>query len=200
MHIKSKNDSLLLSILDKKGLNYNEYLFLIMHSELENLKEYKETLINKGFLKLKDGELTTLKKAYQELRSIELSYNYVKIKNRKAMEKEKEAKYFDLAVKLQELYPKGKRPGSSVQWRSNKFILARKLKIIHDDYEVPFTEEQAIDATKRYVDSFNGDFTYMECLEYFILRLRPEFKSNFMSYLENTESDEDTTDFNIKIR
>ena len=73
--------------------------------------------------------------------------------------------------------------------------------MVHDDFGVEFTDEQAINAVKRYVESFNNNFTYMECLEYFILRLRPEFKSNFISYLENADADDDNTeDFNTKVR
>ena len=107
----------------------------------------------------------------------------------------------ELAHRLQQLYPKGKRPGCSVQWRGNKFTIARKLTIVKKQLHINFTDEEAINAVQRYIDSFNGVYTYMECLEYFILRERPEFKSNFISYLENNDENEDEDkELGLKLR
>ena len=71
--------------------------------------------------------------------------------------------------------------------------IARKLKNLVAKYNCKFTEEEAINATKAYVESFNGDYKYMKLLKYFLLKTPInnngdiEVQSEFMSYLENKD-------------
>ena len=57
------------------------------------------------------------------------------------------------------------------------------------------TDEEIIAATKKYVESFNGNYTYMQILKYFISKQKPvegapaEQNSQFLSYLQNPEGD-----------
>ena len=103
-----------------------------------------------------------------------------------------DAAFENLAEQLMELYPKGKKPGTSDMWRGSKTMIAKKLKNVVSKYGISFTNQEAIDATKRYINSFNGDYTYMQLLKYFILkrnRITGDEDSRFLSYLENTEED-----------
>ena len=55
-------------------------------------------------------------------------------------------------------------------------------------YGNKYTNEQIINATKKYVISFNGDYQYMQLLKYFILKTdnhTGELRSDFMSIIEN---------------
>jgi hypothetical protein len=67
-------------------------------------------------------------------------------------------------------------------------------------YGYTFTEEEAITATKAYIQSFNGDYRYMQLLKYFILKSvnNPsgdvEIKSEFMSYIENAGQEDSLGD------
>ena len=110
------------------------------------------------------------------------------------MSKDKEFK--ELADKLKELFPKGKKAGTTYMWRDSTAVIARKLKTLVVKYDYQFTEEQAIKATKAYVESFNGDYTYMQLLKYFILKSLPdgEIKSDFMSYIENEGQEDELSD------
>lgn len=102
-------------------------------------------------------------------------------------------RYDELADKLRELYPKGRKEGTSYLWRDSHAKIANKLRTLVKKYNFKFTNEQAINATKRYIESFNGNYSYMQLLKYFILKKDKdtgEENSQLMSYIEN----EDCTD------
>ena len=107
----------------------------------------------------------------------------------------------DLASELQKLFPAGKKPGTNYYWRGFKQEIIKKLETISNKFDFEFTKEQAINATKRYVDSFNGDYRYMQLLKYFILKNKitengTEIKSSFMEYIENENNNEDDSMLN----
>lgn len=74
----------------------------------------------------------------------------------------------ELAIKLQELFPKGKKEGTNTYWRGNKGDIVSKLTKFYSKYGNHWTEQQIIDATKSYVDSYKGNTTLMRVLPYFI--------------------------------
>lgn len=99
-----------------------------------------------------------------------------------------EDRFDRLAKQMQELFPKGKKPGTSHMWRDSHAIIAKRLKAIVKKYNATFTNEQALEATKKYVESFNGDYQYMQVLRYFISKRNlttGEETSQFLSYIEN---------------
>ena len=75
-----------------------------------------------------------------------------------------------LADKLRELFPAGKKPGYAYTWRDSTSCIADRLKkfFLKYDSDNKYTDEQVIQATKDYVASFNGNYTYMQLLKYFI--------------------------------
>lgn len=108
-----------------------------------------------------------------------------------------------LADKLQEIYPEGKKPGTKLMWRDSTPIISKKLKVIVKKYGVKFTDEQAIEATKRYVNSFNGDYQFMQVLKYFISKRNTETgeeTSQLLSYIENDDSESVNTNWMDNIR
>jgi hypothetical protein len=107
--------------------------------------------------------------------------------------KGKKDRYEELAIKLRELFPSGKKEGTNYYWKDSIKIIANKLKVVTKQYG-EFTDEQAIDATKRYVESFNGNYTYMQLLKYFISKREAKNgeiveNSQLMSYIENAGQD-----------
>ena len=119
-----------------------------------------------------------------------------------------EDRYDNLAKKLQELFPKGKKPGTNYMWRDSYSIIARKLRTVIKKFGIGFTDEEAILATKKYVDSFKGDYRYMQLLKYFILKKDTttlEENSQFLSYLENLndadiDADNPSNDWTIELK
>lgn len=113
-----------------------------------------------------------------------------------------------LAPKLMELYPMGKKPGTSNQWRGYRGGVSEKLqKLIINGNE--FTDEEAIDATKAYIGSFNGIYTNMRTLPYFLGKneiVGGEVKKtcDFMSYVEDLRSNPEQShlsqDWDVSLR
>lgn len=103
----------------------------------------------------------------------------------------KEDKYTELAKELRELYPTGKKEGTPYMWRGTTAEIARKLKTLTVKYNYSFTKEQVINATKEYISSFNGNYTKMRLLKYFILKSERDADDNIniiselMTIIEN---------------
>lgn len=99
--------------------------------------------------------------------------------------------YEALARKLQEIYPAGNKPGKSYSWRGDTETITQKLRTIVARCGFYFTEEEAIAATKEYVNSFKeDDLTQMSLLENFILKIKRqpdgnELDSMLMTIIEN---------------
>lgn len=96
-----------------------------------------------------------------------------------------------LAPKLMEIFPLGNKPGTSLKWRGNIASITERLLKVYSLTE--FTDEEAIAATKSYVDSFNGDYTAMRVLMYFICKNvikggEIEKTRDFLSYIEDIRS------------
>lgn len=112
-----------------------------------------------------------------------------------------ENRFVLLAEKLRELYPKGKKEGTAYMWRDSNSVIAKRLetlskKLIKETGK-DFTDEQAISATERYIATFNGQYTYMQLLKYFISKRTVvdgtiEETSQLLSYIENEGQDDVT--------
>jgi hypothetical protein len=121
-----------------------------------------------------------------------------------AVEKSDE-ELLELAKQMRELYPQGKmkdRYGrlTPYYYRCNNSEVVKKLKkffTIFGDVD----NEEILDATKRYVASFQDNYTGMRLIKYFILKddVKPsedgqghvEQISDLATFLENKESEED---------
>ena len=101
----------------------------------------------------------------------------------------------EIADAMREVYPSGRKSGTNYMWRDSTAVIAQRLKSLVKKYKVSFTKEEAVDATKRYIAGYNGNYTYMQILKYFISKQKPiegapaEQNSQFLSYLENKEGD-----------
>lgn len=74
----------------------------------------------------------------------------------------------NLVNKMRELFPKGMKIGNSA-WRGNVRELKLRMQKFFKMYG-DYSDEAILKATKAYVDSFNGNYTYMRILKYFILK------------------------------
>jgi hypothetical protein len=177
-------------VLEKNNLSMDEFLVLLLTYNKANIQEVKQSLVEKGLADFSvfDDELVISSTTKDLITSISIDSDV------KVLSKDKE--FRELADKLKELFPKGKKAGTTYMWRDSTAVIARKLKTLVVKYDYQFTEEQAIRATKAYVESFNGDYTYMQLLKYFILKSLPdgEIKSDFMSYIENEGQEDELSD------
>ena len=111
----------------------------------------------------------------------------------------------ELAKQMRELYPQGKmkdRYGrmTPYYYRCNNSEVVKKLKKFFTIFG-DVSDEEIIDATKRYVASFQGNYTGMRLIKYFILKddVKPsedgtghvEQISDLATFLENKEGEEE---------
>lgn len=166
----------------KSGLKLSDILYLTLIFKRVDLHKLKKSLRERGLISLSSQGLYLTDKGKEKLFSVDKdlpnNIDYVK-----------------LAEKLREIYPEGIKGGTTCMWRDSVEMIARKLRTLVTKYNCSFTEEQAIKVTQDYVDSFNGDYTYMQVLKYFLLKTITfqggdrEVSSEFMSRIENYGQD-----------
>ncbi len=104
---------------------------------------------------------------------------------------DKDTEFIELANELRELYPSGRKEGTTYMWRGTTAEIAKKLKTLVVKYKYSFTKEQVIKATKEYISSFNGNYKKMRLLKYFILKSERDADDNvnviseLMTLIEN---------------
>jgi len=109
--------------------------------------------------------------------------------NMSLLSKEIQDNNITLAKQLQELFPKGIKENTIYHWRDSTRIIALRLSTFFNKFG-NYSNDDILNATKRYIDSFNGNTTYMQVLKHFILKkdkTTGEYSSMLASYLENEE-------------
>ena len=118
-----------------------------------------------------------------------------------------------LAEKLREIFPSGKKPGYAYTWRDSVSCIADRLKKFFMKYG-EYTDEQVIEATKAYVASFNGNYQYMQLLKYFIWKNKVtgeeivrgrivgevERQSQLAAWIEDTPDKNTNVDWDVELR
>ena len=113
---------------------------------------------------------------------------------------DEEQRLVNLAKKMRECFPEGRMPGTPYYYRCNNREIVLKLKKFFLQYG-KHSDEELIDACKRFVASFNGNYKYLPLLKYFIFKFKDEMDeqglrhrvehSPLADYLENKEEDID---------
>jgi hypothetical protein len=172
---------------------------VVMQVKDTDIKEILHSLYKKGFISASiystDSAFTPPYKhlcySLLEKGKIALAENCVQEKKvlKRAVTKSIKDRCDALAIKLMEIYPMGKKPGTNTQWRGYKGGISERLqKLIIAGNE--FTDEEAVAATKSYVTGFNGMYTTMRCLPYFLGKkelVGGEVKNScdFMTFVED---------------
>lgn len=172
------------NILDKHNISIGEILALLAINNDVDIGKSFGSIIKEGYATSAGTGITRLtNKGIEILNNIIIdSLNYTENDNSR-LEK--------LAEKLREIYPTGRKEGTSYMWRGTTAEIVRKLKTLETKYKFKFSDEQAIKATETYVKSFNGNYRFMQLLKYFILKAgrdedgNVEVKSEFMSLIQN---------------
>lgn len=148
----------------KHGLLLSEGLALLAISTTTD--ETYRSLVHKGLITKANGTMQALNRKYSATDAgIVLADELLADSEEDIVVKEDEIR--ELAEKLREIYPEGKMPGTSYYYRCNRADIVKKLKSFFRRYG-DYTPEQIIEATQRYVASFNGNYTYLRLLKYFI--------------------------------
>lgn len=148
----------------KHGLLLSEGIALLAIST--TTEDTYKLLVNKGLITKANGTMQSLNRKYNATeKGITLADELIADSEENIVAKEDNIK--ELADKLRSIYPEGKMVGTSYYYRCNRADIVRKLKSFFRRYG-EYTSEQIIEATQRYVNSFNGNYTYLRLLKYFI--------------------------------
>jgi hypothetical protein len=118
-----------------------------------------------------------------------------------------------LAEQLREIFPAGKKPGYAYTWRDSVSCITDRLKKFFMKYG-DYPDDRIIQVTKDYVASFNGNYTYMQLLKYFIWKNKTtgeqvvrgrvvgevEKQSQLAAWLEDTPDKSVNVDWDIELR
>ena len=149
----------------RHDLKFSEGIALLAISS--NDEDTYQNLVNKGLISKVNGSLQSLNKKYHATEEGISLANELLADSEVAVEA-LSTHIEELADKLREIYPGGRIPGTSYYYKGNKTDIVRKLKSFIARYGDSVTSEQIIDATKRYIASFNGNYKYLKLLKYFI--------------------------------
>lgn len=174
------------TVLDKHGLTMEEFMVLYLASNSVNTKLCMDNLIAKGFADKNlfiEGSIVVSDKIKELVSTIAIDSDKSVI--------DKDDEFIELANELRELYPAGRKEGTTYMWRGTTAEIAKKLKTLVVKYKYSFTKEQVIKATKDYINSFNGNYKKMRLLKYFILKSERDADDNInviselMTLIEN---------------
>ena len=175
-------------VLKLNNLSLAEFGVLLYFADRKNTKSLKDlsySLWEKGYLTKEVENYSFEVHSFEKLQTILAESTNEDSVNKRAEE---------LADKLRSIYPKGKIPNTNYYYKSNKSDIINKLKTFFNKYGVQYTDEQIINATQKYVNSFNGNYTYLKLLKYFIWkdeRLKGESVQSLLADFIENENVED---------
>lgn len=180
--------------LKKHGVSFAEALVLLSVYYKVDLNKMFPLLIEKGFVSKKyfmnqpTDEFFISDKGVSILEGLTIDSD---------VDLPKEDRLKDLALKMQTLFPQGKKQGTTYYWRGNVPDIVKKLNSFFKKYGYDYTDEQILAATERYVQSFKNNNTYMQLLKYLIWKKNlqtGEEVSELMNYIENSAAVENRLD------
>ena len=175
------------TILENNNLTLEEFLVLFLSAKEVDIGDISQSLVAKGFADkdlFSSGKLVISDKVKDLISTISIDSDKNVI--------DKDSEFTELATELREIYPAGRKDGTTYMWRGTTAEIEKKLKTLVVKYGFVINKESVIKATKEYVNSFNGNYRYMQLLKYFILKSvkdadgNVDIKSELMSIIENS--------------
>ena len=174
----------------KHKLSIEETLIALAIKYSKNIEETITNLINREVL-VKDDENTYITQHWNDV------LDEVLVDSSGAIDDEDRLR--NLAAKMKDVYPKGKMPGTPYYYQCNTREIMMKLKKFFNIYG-NYTDDDIVEATKRFVSSFNGNYKFLPLIKYFIFKdklvmdedgmqhVSPE--SPLATFLENKDNNE----------
>lgn len=178
--------------LRDRGIKKEEALAVLLLTACDNISELFERLIKKGYIR-RTEEISG--------QGFEINETFLSKVQAALLSKDPDIPEEDeldtLASQLMEIFPKGKKEGTTSYWRGNRKEIRERLQKFFKLYGNKYTDEQILKATQDYVSSFNGNYSYMRVLKYFILKderksdeegkLIVQQVSDLATFIENAE-------------
>ena len=174
----------------QNGITIDEALLMLAIHNKADLERAERALVQKGLITAERNDL------FQQV-GWRLTNKGTEVLDSVIMDSDKEQEPQDrliqLATRLKEIFPKGKKDGTNYYWTEGVALIVRRLKLFFKKYGNKFTDEQIIQAAEKYVQGFNGSYRYMRLLKYFIFKEEVgangevEGDSELISYIENDD-------------
>lgn len=177
--------------LRRNNLTPAEIITLLMIANDVDYVATLNVLHTKSYVNYHNGKYFLMEKGQQVIDTINFE-STVPIKER--------CNQVSLAKQLKNLFPKGKKPGTNQYWAEGEAVIAKRLHKFYDKYG-KFDENSIINAAKKYIEGFNGDYRFMRTLKYFIYAEKinsageQESTSDLLTYIENAEEENFNTSF-----
>ena len=185
------NFSMTTETLRRNNLSPAEIITLLMIANDVDYVATLNVLHTKSYVNYHNGKYTLMEKGQQAIDTINFE-SAIPIKER--------CNQISLAKQLKNLFPKGKKQGTNQYWAEGEAVIAKRLHKFYDKYG-KFDDESIINATKKYIEGFNGDYRFMRTLKYFIYAEKinaageQESTSDLLTYIENAEEENFNTSF-----
>lgn len=177
----------------KNNVDVSDILLLLKHSMPLHEEQSQQKLIEMGLITAERDQnyqqigWRVTKKGSNLLESVFVESD----KEDKSMEE-----LLEIAEGLKSIFPQGRKEGTSNYWAESKLLIVKRLKAFFKKYGSDYTKEQILEAAKKYVEGFNGEYQYMRTLKYFIFRDRntlgeAEASSDLLTYIENAGQEHD---------
>lgn len=185
-----------------KGLSLPEAVLLLFFNYEQASAQVINDLMDKGLLKRTSvQEVTKTGIKYRLTSEGEATLTSCLINSEKPKSTEVEAERLsNLAKCLKEIYPKGRKEGTNSYWTEGNALIIKRLKLFFKKYGTDYTDEQIIQATQSYVESFNGNYRFMRILKYFIFKEEKgadgmiESTSDLISRIDNAGQEDTEND------
>lgn len=188
----------------KNGISLAEALLMLAIHNNADLDAAQKELIKKGYITANRDDLFQQVGWRLTNKGTEVIDSVIVDSDKK---QEPNDRLIQLATRLKEIFPKGKKDGTNYYWADGVALIVRRLKLFFKKYGNTYTDKQIIQATSKYVEGFNGNYTYMRLLKYFIFKEKVgaagevEGDSELISYIENFgQEDTLSRDWNTELR
>lgn len=177
----------------KNNVSIGEALLLLSIHNNADLDVAQKELIRKGYITADRNDLFQQVGWRLTNKGTEVIDSVIVDSDKKSKPDEK---LIQLATRLKEVFPKGKKDGTNYYWADGVTLIVRRLKLFFRKYGDTYTDEQIVKAAEKYVQGFNGNYTYMRLLKYFIFKEKVgaagevEGDSELISYIENAGQEE----------
>lgn len=178
----------------QNGITIDEALLMLVIHNKADLEGAEKALVQKGLITAERNELFQQTGWRLTNKGTEMLDSVIMDSDK---EQEPQDRLIQLAARLKEIFPKGKKDGTNYYWADGVALIVRRLKLFFKKYGNKFTDEQIIQAAEKYVQGFNGNYQYMRLLKYFIFKEKVgangevEGDSELISYIENAGQEED---------
>lgn len=147
-------------VCSKYKLTLDDVLCILLHKCNDDVPKLIQSMLDKEYLMKADNRI------YPTEHWDDIACKIL-LESDRTVPKDDDCK--KLAEKMRELFPKGIKTGNSA-WRGNIREITLRLQKFFKIYGAKWSEDEILEATKKYVQHFNGDYTYMRILKYFIIK------------------------------